>query len=151
MHSGIGPKHHLSDMNIDCKVDLPGVGENLMDHPIVYTSYQINDPDLTLDRMFYNNPDARALAIQQWNDNKTGPLARFIFGCFALKRIDQSIQDPVWEAAKAEQQCHDPSGQLLTQPHVEFFNSELYLVPPDLHSESQSNIDHFHFHPYVSL
>ena len=35
MHSGIGPKEHLTEMNIDCKVDLPGVGENLIDHPIV--------------------------------------------------------------------------------------------------------------------
>jgi len=65
-------------------------------------------------------------------------MARFIFGCFALKRIDKSIQDPIWEAAKSEQQCDDPTGQLPNQPHVEFFNSELYLVPPELHPEGQS-------------
>ncbi len=35
MHSGIGRRDHLAEMNIDCKVDLPGVGENLIDHPIV--------------------------------------------------------------------------------------------------------------------
>ena len=35
MHSGIGPRDHLAEMNIDCKVNLPGVGENLIDHPIV--------------------------------------------------------------------------------------------------------------------
>jgi choline dehydrogenase len=35
MHSGIGRRDHLVEMNIDCKVDLPGVGENLIDHPIV--------------------------------------------------------------------------------------------------------------------
>ena len=35
MHSGIGPKDHLTDMNLDCKVDLPGVEENLIDRSIV--------------------------------------------------------------------------------------------------------------------
>lgn len=32
MLSGIGPKAHLSDVGIDVKVDLPGVGQNLQDH-----------------------------------------------------------------------------------------------------------------------
>jgi choline dehydrogenase len=32
MLSGIGPKQHLAEHGIDCKVDLPGVGQNLQDH-----------------------------------------------------------------------------------------------------------------------
>ncbi|WP_371194399.1 GMC family oxidoreductase [Glaciecola sp. SC05] len=32
MLSGIGPKQHLSEHGIECKVDLPGVGQNLQDH-----------------------------------------------------------------------------------------------------------------------
>jgi choline dehydrogenase len=32
MLSGIGPAKHLAEHGIDCKVDLPGVGENLHDH-----------------------------------------------------------------------------------------------------------------------
>jgi choline dehydrogenase-like flavoprotein len=32
MLSGIGPKQHLSDVGIETKVDLPGVGQNLQDH-----------------------------------------------------------------------------------------------------------------------
>jgi len=35
MHSGIGCKEHLAKVDISCKVDLPGVGSNLQDHPIV--------------------------------------------------------------------------------------------------------------------
>lgn len=32
MRSGLGPKAELSSHGIDCKVNLPGVGKNLMDH-----------------------------------------------------------------------------------------------------------------------
>ena len=35
MHSGVGPKAHLEAFGITVKVDSPGVGENLHDHPIV--------------------------------------------------------------------------------------------------------------------
>lgn len=35
MLSGLGPADHLSDHGIRCIVDLPGVGENLIDHPEV--------------------------------------------------------------------------------------------------------------------
>ena len=34
MLSGIGPKAHLKDVGVDVKVDLPGVGANLQDHPV---------------------------------------------------------------------------------------------------------------------
>ena len=32
LRSGLGPKAELAFHGIDCKVDLPGVGKNLMDH-----------------------------------------------------------------------------------------------------------------------
>ncbi len=35
MRSGIGPADHLRGLGIDVQVDLPGVGENLADHPAV--------------------------------------------------------------------------------------------------------------------
>jgi choline dehydrogenase-like flavoprotein len=36
LRSGIGPKSELASHGIDCKVDLPGVGKNLMDHLVSY-------------------------------------------------------------------------------------------------------------------
>lgn len=33
LRSGIGPAEHLADIDIDVRVDLPGVGANLADHP----------------------------------------------------------------------------------------------------------------------
>jgi len=36
MRSGIGSKSELSEHGIECKVDLPGVGKNLMDHLVSF-------------------------------------------------------------------------------------------------------------------
>ncbi|WP_416414280.1 GMC family oxidoreductase [Pantoea sp. App145] len=38
MYSGIGPAEHLSKFGIEVNVNLPGVGENLHDHPIIPVS-----------------------------------------------------------------------------------------------------------------
>jgi choline dehydrogenase-like flavoprotein len=43
MHSGIGPKAQLEQFGIPVKLDSPGVGENLHDHPIVPLSAYVND------------------------------------------------------------------------------------------------------------
>jgi choline dehydrogenase-like flavoprotein len=34
LRSGIGAQSDLDKLNIPCQVDLPGVGQNLMDHPV---------------------------------------------------------------------------------------------------------------------
>jgi len=47
MLSGIGPKDHLAEFGIDLKKDLPGVGQNLRDHPIAFVLFDsnISNPD----------------------------------------------------------------------------------------------------------
>ena len=42
MLSGIGPADHLKEHEIDCIADLPGVGQNLIDHPEVPMSAYAN-------------------------------------------------------------------------------------------------------------
>jgi choline dehydrogenase-like flavoprotein len=44
MISGIGPADHLLAHGIHCKIDLPGVGENLIDHPEVPMAAIANGP-----------------------------------------------------------------------------------------------------------
>ena len=40
MLSGVGPADHLRSLGIDVTLDLPGVGENLRDHPSVFLVYE---------------------------------------------------------------------------------------------------------------
>ncbi|KAH7339233.1 hypothetical protein BKA66DRAFT_577306 [Pyrenochaeta sp. MPI-SDFR-AT-0127] len=42
--SGIGPRGHLESLGIPVKQDIPGVGENLMDHPLTTMLYELNQP-----------------------------------------------------------------------------------------------------------
>jgi hypothetical protein len=49
--SGIGPADVLNELNVSVKVDLPGVGQNFQDHPMVGVFYNcelslINPPTL---------------------------------------------------------------------------------------------------------
>ena len=41
--SGVGPPSHLSDMDVPLVLGLPGVGENLRDHPQVWVSWRTRD------------------------------------------------------------------------------------------------------------
>ena len=41
--SGVGPVGHLEELGIPVVLDSPGVGQNLKDHPKVYTTWRIKD------------------------------------------------------------------------------------------------------------
>ncbi|NMH97039.1 GMC family oxidoreductase [Pseudonocardia acidicola] len=68
MLSGIGPATHLRETGVDVVVDLPGVGENLHDHPAVPLLWQTRG---TSDLVDFVNP-AR---LVQWQALGRGPLA----------------------------------------------------------------------------
>jgi choline dehydrogenase len=44
MLSGIGPAAHLRDVGVELVLDLPGVGENLHDHPVAEVIYEAGQP-----------------------------------------------------------------------------------------------------------
>lgn len=50
MLSGIGPKEHLSEHAIESILDLPGVGQNLADHPMLYVTWKTK-PDVELSKI----------------------------------------------------------------------------------------------------
>jgi choline dehydrogenase len=49
LRSGLGPSADLGAMDIACRVDLPGVGANLMDHPVTIVTLQTDYPTDPMD------------------------------------------------------------------------------------------------------
>lgn len=128
LRSGIGAKAEVEAIGRESKVDLPGVGKNLMDHVIVFYCYEVEKEGLTYDAQLYHD-NALANTIQQYKDSKTGPMACFPFGSFAWNRLDKELEQyPEWRNAP-RQNGRDPLGQTKAQPQVEFWNTECYGGP----------------------
>ncbi|KAJ7617144.1 GMC oxidoreductase, partial [Roridomyces roridus] len=69
--SGIGNPSVLSKLGIETKVDLPGVGEGIMDQYFFGISYELkNDSVITLDDL--RDPAFLAAALAEYETNKTG-------------------------------------------------------------------------------
>ncbi len=91
MLSGIGPGAHLAAQGIDTLVDLPGVGQNLQDHPIAMGIWKSAKPigfnkDIRLDRL--------ALAAVQWKLFGTGPLSQSPMSIQGFVRSDETQDRP---------------------------------------------------------
>lgn len=128
MRSGIGAKSELESHGIECQVDLPGVGKNLMDHMIVFIFYETTKPNVTSDYLLYR-PNALGEAYRQWKEEKRGPLSTFPFGAFAYSRLDERLaSEPAWTSAP-RRPGRDPMGLTKSQPNVEFFSTECYGGP----------------------
>ncbi|RAL63898.1 hypothetical protein DID88_003086 [Monilinia fructigena] len=128
MRSGIGPKSELESHGIDCQVDLPGVGKNLMDHLIVFIFYETTKPKITKDYLLYR-PNSLVEAYRQWKEEKRGPLSTFPFGVFAYSRLDKRLaSEPAWVSAP-RQPGRDPMGLTKSQPNIELFTTECYVGP----------------------
>lgn len=120
LRSGLGGKAELAEYGIDCRVDLPGVGKNLMDHSLSFMFYEVNDPALTLDHLVYEE-GSFASTYKLWKDEKKGMLSIFPFGIFAWLRLDERLKgNRLWEGAKAKAASgRDAMGLTLKQPHIE--------------------------------
>ncbi|KAF7344762.1 Aryl-alcohol oxidase [Mycena venus] len=73
MLSGIGDPTELSTVGIKPLHDLPSVGKNLTDHPLLVTTYNANTTD-TPDDILRNATFAKPFE-RRWNETKTGPLS----------------------------------------------------------------------------
>ncbi|KAL0952484.1 hypothetical protein HGRIS_006748 [Hohenbuehelia grisea] len=74
MLSGIGDAAELHSVGITPLVDLPEVGKNLQDHPLVPIQWTVNSTN-TMDPLLRNDPAAMSAARQQYDANQSGRLA----------------------------------------------------------------------------
>ena len=81
MRSGIGPEAHLREHGIDVVADLPGVGANLDDHPMLGTTYLARegalDPDAPLVQVTYRYTSAGG---DERNDMQLMPVSQIPAG-----------------------------------------------------------------------
>ncbi|MGH2481307.1 MAG: GMC family oxidoreductase, partial [Ktedonobacteraceae bacterium] len=88
MLSGVGPKEHLKELGISVVADVPGVGQNLQDHPAIVVLYSSTQPISLAHAQEAEN-------LQNFVENKMGPLTSNVAegGAFARTRADVPMPD----------------------------------------------------------
>jgi choline dehydrogenase-like flavoprotein len=127
MRSGLGPATELQKHGIPLVKELPGVGQNLMDHVIVFMFYEVSKPGLTDDHLVY--PDAFASTYAAWKEKRTGFLSTFPFGAIAYARLDERLADSELWTSVPREPGRDPMGLTPSQPNIEFMTTECYGGP----------------------
>jgi choline dehydrogenase len=87
-HSGIGPADFLRSVGVAPLVDLPAVGENLMEHPLVYVNHELAPGNVGL---FDAEDPKHAL---KWLLLRRGKLASNFAECGAHIRTDPTMPAP---------------------------------------------------------
>jgi choline dehydrogenase-like flavoprotein len=87
MLSGIGPADHLREVGVEAKHDLPGVGQNLQDHPYVVCIWESK-----LGGSLYGADKPKPLL--EWVLRRTGPLTSSVAEAFAFVRSRPGLPAP---------------------------------------------------------
>lgn len=91
MHSGLGPKQHLTEVGVDCVRDIPGVGSNLQDHMDVYCVSECSG-DYSFDK--YKPLHKQAWVGMQYLMYKTGPVASNLCDGGGFWYADENARSP---------------------------------------------------------
>ncbi len=85
--SGIGPADQLREHGITVHADLPGVGENLQDHPFLTAVWESTLPESLADA-------TKPRALAQWVLRRRGPLTSSVAEAFAFVRSRPGLPAP---------------------------------------------------------
>ena len=91
MLSGVGPGAHLQDMGIEVLCDLPGVGQNLNDHPDFVLKYKCKQPVSFWPK---TKPLAKLAAGIQWFTTRGGIVASNLFEGLGCVRSGPGVEYP---------------------------------------------------------
>ncbi|KAF8212611.1 alcohol oxidase [Mycena galopus ATCC 62051] len=118
MHSGIGDSTALTKLGITSVHNLPGVGQNLTDHSLLYLSFSVTGTNTfeTAER----NATLAAQEFAQWNATKTGPLVDNPLSQIGWLRLPSTTFNKTFPDVS--------SGPLA--PHYELIFSNGLLGPP---------------------
>ncbi|EER37452.1 choline dehydrogenase [Histoplasma capsulatum H143] len=73
--SGIGPKCVVEAAGIKSRVDLPGVGSNLQDHPVAYLNWKVTN-SFPEPNIMTTNETFAAEALAEYQAHRTGPYTK---------------------------------------------------------------------------
>ena len=121
MLSGIGPASHLQSVNVPVIVDLPGVGQNLMDHPDFVMKYRCLQP------------------VSIWP--KTRLAGRFLAGLRWLLRNDGICASNQFEAVAC----------LRSSAGVEYPDIQLTISPVAVNDETWEPLSEHAFQIHIGL
>lgn len=91
MLSGIGPAKHLKEKGIKVRAALPGVGENLHEHPCLTLQTRIKGPALSNDVKGIRGPVKAAF---DWATKGEGPLTTIVFQALAFVKTSPELSYP---------------------------------------------------------
>ncbi|KAI7493953.1 alcohol oxidase [Hortaea werneckii] len=89
MVSGIGNCTELADLGINCKVNLPGVGQNMWDHPIFGSTHAVN---VNTASTSLNNATLAAVLKQVYLESGGGPLSTFGPGYYGWEKLPKGYR-----------------------------------------------------------
>ncbi|RMX73054.1 hypothetical protein D0869_13994 [Hortaea werneckii] len=98
MVSGIGNCTELADLGIDCKVDLPGVGQNMWDHLIFGSTHAVN---VNTASTSLNNATLAAILKQVYLESGSGPLSTFGPGYYGWEKLPTGYRENLSSASVA--------------------------------------------------
>jgi choline dehydrogenase-like flavoprotein len=93
MHSGIGDEKALTALGIPSVLNLPSVGQNATDQPLVSAGWSV-DSTQTMDSIT-ENATRYAEAYAEWNATHTGPFVELPATHLAWMRLD--VDSPIFE------------------------------------------------------
>ncbi|KAF4979747.1 hypothetical protein FZEAL_4104 [Fusarium zealandicum] len=88
--SGIGPSKTLKTLDIPVEIDLPGVGYNLQDHPMIYATYYYRNTSFFKSDQIVG--DIYDEVARQYVENRTGPWTAPLINTVGFPSL-QSVTD----------------------------------------------------------
>jgi choline dehydrogenase len=133
MLSGIGPAERLAELGIPVVQDLPGVGRDLSEHPLVYMSFAARQATSFLSAL---RSDRAALSVLRWALTGKGSFASQITSGVLMLRTRPELARPdiqlVFLPVRLDAKLWHPFGT--RQSHV------LSVMVMQLHPESRGSV-----------
>lgn len=141
MVSGIGPCEQLSKFDIPCLTNLPGVGQNMLDHPVFGTAHRVN---VLTNSASANNKTLAAENAIKYLQNATGPLSIFGPGYYGWEKLPEPYRSNLTNQTRSALSAFPPDWPELEYLPVAAFNGDnqvkLPADPLDGHNYATLNV-----------